>query len=281
MEGSHENRNVDRTESRKNITSKSQRKSHSGSSRNSVMMKYVRPCFTEFLNLLLFVFIGVCSAGGEGAFIPLVHGLAIMVLVFISGGISGGHINPAVTVGVFLAGALSPLLALLYIISQLLGAIVGAGLARVVLAKLVYENINGGAHGLGSDVKVGSALLAELIATAVLVLTVQLTAVDSKTKSAVAPIPIGFAVAIGIYAIGPISGGSLNPARSFGPAVIGGYWSDHYVYWVGPIFGALLASALYRLILASPDRLLFFKGSNVQQSQSQSQSQSDVELGMN
>ena len=70
----------------------------------------------------------------------------------------------------------------------------------MVLTKLVYENINGGAHGLGNDVKIGSALLAEMIATAVLVLTVQLTAVDSKTKSAVAPIPIGFAVAIGIYA---------------------------------------------------------------------------------
>lgn len=242
---------------------------------SSLIMKYIRPCFAEFLTVLLFVFIGVCTVGESSTamFIPLVHGLAIMVLVFMVGGISGGHINPAVTLGVLLAGAISPLLALLYVICQLLGAIAGAGFARAVLTKMTYNHINGGAHGLGNDVKVGSAILAELIATSVLVLAVQLTAVDSKTKSAVAPIPIGFAVAVGVYAIGPISGGSLNPARSFGPAVVGSYWADHYVYWVGPIFGAVLASAIYRLILASPEHLLFLKGSHVQQSDT------DVELG--
>ena len=85
MEENHENGAVNRTESRKNITSKSQSKFDSGS---SVIMKYIRPCFSEFLIVLLFVFIGVCSAGGEGAFIPLVHGLAIMVLAFMAVGIS-------------------------------------------------------------------------------------------------------------------------------------------------------------------------------------------------
>lgn len=241
--------------------------------KSSVFMKYIRPCFAEFFIVLIFVFIGVCSVGGVASFIPLVHGLAIMVLAFMAGGISGGHINPAVTVGVLCAGAISPVLALCYVFSQLLGSIVGAALARAVLTKVVYESINGGAHGLGTDVKIGSGLLAEIIATSLLVLTVQITAVDSKTNTPVAPIPIGFAVAIGIYAIGTISGGSLNPARSFGPAVVGSYWSDHYIYWVGPIFGALLASGVYRLILASPDRLLFWKGSDVQQSDT------NIELG--
>ena len=240
---------------------------------SSVFMKYFRPCFAEFLVVLIFVFIGVCSVANVPSFIPLVHGLAIIVLAFLAGGISGAHINPAVTLGVLLAGAISPLLALGYVLSQLLGAIVGAGFARVVLTKVVYESINGGSHSLGMDVKVGSALLAEILATSVLVLTVQMTAVDSKNKVPVAPIPIGFAVAIGIYGIGSVSGGSLNPARSFGPALIGSYWSDHYVYWVGPIFGAVLASAIYRIILASPNRLLFCKGSEVQQSNT------DIELG--
>lgn len=72
---------------------------------------------------------------------------------------------------------------------------------------------------------------------------------------------------------GSVSGGSLNPARSFGPAVIGSYWSDHYVYWVGPLFGAILASAIYRIVLAAPDRLLFCRGSSIQQSHT------DLELG--
>lgn len=72
---------------------------------------------------------------------------------------------------------------------------------------------------------------------------------------------------------GSVSGGSLNPARSFGPAVIGSHWSDHHVYWLGPLFGAILASAIYRIVLASPDRLLFSKGSSIRQSDT------DLELG--
>merc|ERR1712167_463360 len=143
-----------------------------------------------------------------------------MVLVFATADISGGHLNPAVT------------LALLA--SQKLGG------ENPIVKAVVYI----GCQCTG-------AIFIEIITTFTLVITIFGNAVDTQgTGNHVAPVPIGFAVVLGILATGKLSGGSMNPARSLGPAVAAGYWHVHYVYWVGPIIGGVLAGLLWMNVFA-------------------------------
>nr|QCF59153.1 aquaporin 8.3-like protein [Haliotis discus hannai]QIJ55388.1 aquaporin 8.1 [Haliotis discus hannai] len=236
----------------------------------------IRPCFAEFLGVCLFVFIGcmstqdaltVQSQVSSAAAVALAHGLTSTVLIMGFGKISGGHFNPAITVGVALAGGISPLLALGYVIAQILGGICGAGLCRAVLLDNVYQIIYGGAHFL-TKVDPGRGILCETLITVILVLTVILVSVEESTKTKFAPLAIGFAVSVGILAAFNTTGGSMNPARSFGPAVLLSVSSSlsafrlHYVYWVGPLIGSPLAAFFYRVFFATGSkRLLFHKKS--------------------
>ncbi|XP_059141591.1 aquaporin-8-like isoform X3 [Physella acuta] len=223
--------------------------------------QYIRPCFAEFLGVTLFVFIGCTSVEGTGGNIvgiAIAHGFTIALLVTATGAISGGQLNPAVTIGVFLAGAISAIKAVLFILSQVAGGVLGAALSRGVLGNNVYHNITGGAHQLGPNTTVGEGLLCEVMLTTILVTVVLTTAVDDGTKSVVAPLAIGFTVVVDILAGGALTGASMNPARSFGPAVVvtsfdSSIWQNHWIYWVGPALGGLLAGISYRLILASPN----------------------------
>ncbi|XP_019614846.1 PREDICTED: aquaporin-8-like [Branchiostoma belcheri] len=225
---------------------------------------YVMPCLAEFVGLLIFVFIGTMVTGYSASAgslwllgVALAHGLTIALLIIAIGHISGGHLNPAVTLGVTLAGGVNVLQGVCYVISQLLGGMVGAAFTKAILPNGTYAGCSGGAHALGGGVSVPGAVLCETLLTMILVLTVLLAAVDSATSgSALPPLAIGLAVLVGILAGGPFSGASMNPARAFGPAVAAGVWDYHYVWWVGPTFGALLAGLIYRAFLASADRRL-------------------------
>lgn len=241
--------------------------------------KILQPCLAELAGVAFFVFVGATSAATDQLLlIAVAHGLALAIAIGSLGIISGGHLNPAVTVGVAIAGGIAPGLALLYILSQLIGAILGAALCRGVLnytsavltasnaTQTVYEQFKGGAHALGPNVEVGTATLAEIVVTTLLVLVVLMTAVRKRSaqEKVVAPVFIGLVVLVGILAIGPVTGGSMNPARSFGPAVVfanisSSVWHHHWIYWVGPIVGAIFAGFAYRLLLASPDKRLLFK----------------------
>ncbi|OAE22915.1 hypothetical protein AXG93_3109s1020 [Marchantia polymorpha subsp. ruderalis] len=177
---------------------------------------------------------------------------------------SGGHINPAVTFGLFLARKVTLPRAVLYMIAQCLGAICGCGLVKAWQSSL-YNRYGGGANSVASGYSKGTGLGAEIIGTFVLVYTV-FSATDPKRNArdshvpVLAPLPIGFAVFMVHLATIPITGTGINPARSFGAAVIFNAeksWDDHWIFWVGPFIGAALAAAYHQYVLrAGPFKAL-------------------------
>ena len=212
----------------------------------------------EFIATALFVFIGagsviaaMAASGNEmttGALlcIAFAHGLAIMLLVSATANISGGHINPAVTIAAALTGEIGISKGILFIIAQVVGAIFGAFLLNIIVPDTYAGNL--GAHGLGNLVDgTNSALLAEIILTFVLVFVIFATAIDKRGLSTYAPAAIGLVVLVDHLVGVQMTGASMNPARSIGPAVIAGVWDDHWLYWVGPITGGLLAAFVYKL----------------------------------
>ncbi|KAK6935165.1 Major intrinsic protein [Dillenia turbinata] len=209
---------------------------------------------SEFIATLLFVFAGVGSAmaydklTSDAALDPagliavaVAHAFALFVGVSIAANISGGHLNPAVTFGLAVGGNITILTGIFYWIAQCLGSIVACLLLKFVTSESVPT------HGVGSGVSAIEGVVMEIVITFALVYTVYATAADPKKGSLgiIAPIAIGFIVGANILAAGPFSGGSMNPARSFGPAVVSGDYSEIWIYWVGPLIGGGLAGLIY------------------------------------
>ncbi|EPB67568.1 channel protein, MIP family [Ancylostoma ceylanicum] len=214
-------------------------------------------CAAEFVAVMAFVTVGSLQAMNTGDGIvraALCHGVAIFILVSVFAHISGGHVNPAVTLGVAAAGKMRPIEAVFYVIAQLAGGLFGALIVRAVLSYNQYVTIQGGATLCAAGIQWYQGLLAEIATTFLLVQTVLVTAVDGST--ALAPLAIGFTVLMDILAVGGISGASMNPGRSFGPNIVAsifmkdeladGFWSLHWIYYLGPAIGALIAVGLYR-----------------------------------
>ncbi|XP_051130636.1 aquaporin PIP2-1-like [Andrographis paniculata] len=228
-----------------------------------------RAVIAEFIATLLFLYVTVLTVigyksqsaadecGGVGILgIAWAFGGMIFILVYCTAGISGGHINPAVTFGLFLARKVSLVRAVLYIVAQCLGAICGCGLVKA-FQKAYYVRYGGGANSLADGYSTGTGLAAEIIGTFVLVYTV-FSATDPKRSArdshvpVLAPLPIGFAVFMVHLATIPITGTGINPARSFGAAVIYGKdvaWDDHWIFWVGPLIGAAIAAIYHQYVL--------------------------------
>lgn len=212
----------------------------------------------EFIALFLFVFIGPgavvaalsVSNGQLNAAaivgIAAAHGLAIGILVSATASISGGHINPAVTLSAVITGRISLTRGVMYWAGQLLGALLGA----LVLAAVVPDNIQGelGAHSLGPGVTAGAGLVIEVVLTFALVFVVFATAMDPKGPGQIAPLAIGFTILVIHLMAVPFTGASVNPARSFGPAVVARVWANHWIYWVGPLVGGGLAGLVYQYV---------------------------------
>ena len=200
----------------------------------------------EFIGTFTLIFAGVsaiCTNAGLAG-IALAHGLALVVMVTALGHISGGHYNPAVTAGVFAGGKISAKDAGAYIIAQLLGAVVGALAVKAVIQPAAYKAVNLGTPMLSPDISTGAGILLEAILTFFLVTVVFGSAVDGRAGKW-GGLFIGLTVTMDILATGPLTGASMNPARTFGPALVGGYWDGHIVYWVGPILGGVIAGLLY------------------------------------
>ncbi|KAE9585883.1 hypothetical protein Lal_00009909 [Lupinus albus] len=230
---------------------------------DSFSLGSIKAYLAEFISTLLFVFAGVGSAIAYGKLtsdaaldpaglvaVAIAHAFALFVAVSVGANISGGHVNPAVTFGLAISGQITIITGIFYWISQLLGSIVACFLLKFVTGGLAIP-----IHSVGAGVGASEGVVTEIIITFALVYTVYATAADPKKGSlgTIAPIAIGFIVGANILAAGPFSGGSMNPARSFGPAVVSGDFSGHWIYWVGPLIGGGLAGAIYGYIFLPSD----------------------------
>ncbi|KAJ8345025.1 hypothetical protein SKAU_G00292180 [Synaphobranchus kaupii] len=217
--------------------------------------RYAQPCLAELLGSALFIFVGCSSVientEGTGRLQPaLAHGLALGIVIAIFGAISGGHFNPAVSLSVSFIGGLNVALLVPYILAQLCGGMIGAGLAKAISTPHTYANATGAAFSVvQANAQVWPAVLAEAVMTLFLTMVVCMGAVNSQTRGPLAPLCIGLTVVANILAGGAVSGACMNPARAFGPAVMANFWSYHWIYWMGPIAGALLTAGFIRLLL--------------------------------
>jgi MIP family channel proteins len=205
----------------------------------------------ELIGTFALTFIGGAAIiNGQAGLIgvALAHGLTLAVMISCIGHISGGHINPAVTVAFLVTGRMSAAEAALYIGSQLVGATLAALLLLALVPGAAAANLGG--QALAPGVSLGAGVGIEIVLTFLLVFTVFATAVDERgTFKTIAGFGIGLVVAFDILAGGPLTGASMNPARSFGPALVSAAWSGHFVYWIGPLIGGIAAALVYDKLL--------------------------------
>lgn len=215
------------------------------------MRDSLRHAVAEFIGTFALVFIGsgvLLLARVTGTPISLLeiamaHGLILAVMVTATMRISG-HLNPAVTIGFLATRRIAPLMAGVYIMAQLLGAILAAYVLKGMFAEGDFMTARAGGTMVAQGISTSQAYVLEAIATFFLVFVVFGTAVDPRSPK-VGGLAIGFTWAASILVLGPLTGGSLNPARSFGPALASGFWEGQFIYWLGPILGGIAAAALY------------------------------------
>jgi len=221
--------------------------------------KQLRPLAAEFVGTLLFVFLGAGSvvalvaAGTPAASIgslgvALAHGVAMAIIVSMTLSISGGHMNPAVTFGVWIANRIAGRLAWQYIGAQVAGAVVGAALVKTVLPRMAVGLALVGTPRLGSDVTFMQGVWIEAMLTFFLVSAVFGTAV-SPAAPKIGGFGIGLAIFVDALVGGNFTGAVMNPARAIGPALIAWQWNAHAVYLIGPLIGAGVAGALWKAVL--------------------------------
>lgn len=178
----------------------------------------------------------------------LTYGFATAALVATLGHVSGGHLNPAITLAYLLSRQIDVLAAAMYWIAQFIG---GAAGALAVMLATDRDIVTAATPVVFDDVvDTTGAIIAEAVATMILVLVVLGTVVDRRAPSSTYPMAIGITVTAGFFAIAPLTGGALNPARGFGPAVVSGEWDGVAAWLAGPIIGAVLAWALYQYVIA-------------------------------
>ncbi|WVY98078.1 hypothetical protein V8G54_030229 [Vigna mungo] len=219
----------------------------------------IRATIAEFISTCIFVFVGEGSvlalnqiykepgsSAAELVVIAVAHAFALFAAIAASAHVSGGHVNPAVTFGALLGGRISVLKAIYYWVAQILGSIVAA-----LLLRLVTNNMRPEGFSLSVGVGAVHGLILEICLTFGLMHTVYATAMDPKrgTISTIAPLAIGLVVGANILAGGPFDGACMNPARAFGPALVGWRWENHWIFWVGPLLGAALAAVLYEFVV--------------------------------
>ncbi len=237
----------------------------------------LRRGFAEFVGTFTLIFIGAGSSlaiikllapalrqGGDIASVytgftlvgvALANGLAIGVMVSAMGHISGGHFNPAITLGFFLTRRLAPVLAVTYWAVQFAGAAAAAILLRWIFPETVRNLANLGAPALGSGVSHWQGFVVEIVLTFFLVWVVFATAADpGGSFKSIAGLAIGLMISIDVLMGGPLTGAAMNPARAFGPELVQSHWANCWVWYAGPFVGGAIAALLYDWLYLRPLR---------------------------
>lgn len=229
------------------------------------MHKFPQKFAAEFIGTFGVVFLAagaICAdqylaASSQGRLgivgIALSYGLAYAVMVSALGHVSGGHFNPAVTVGYWVTRRVSTFLAISYWIAQILGSLCAAYLLTSLMPDAAWRTRALGSitPDLSPDITRGQGMALEAILTFLFVFVIFATAVDAKRAlQKFSGFASGLTLALCVLVAEPFTGASLNPARNLGPAIATHHWENHGVYWVGPLLGAVLAAVIYnRLFL--------------------------------
>ncbi len=219
-------------------------------------MRLLRPLTAEFFGTYALVFAGTAAAVSDnfpGAKygilgIALAHGLILAFAITATGSISGGHLNPAVTLGFLATRKMEIKTALAYIATQLVAGIAGAYSSRFLIPNNVGRIVSNGVPQISSSSSFGQALMLEAVMTFFLMSAVMGTIVNPKAPK-LGGLWVGLTLVVMILLGGPITGAALNPARAFGPALVSGVWTAQIAYWIGPIVGAIAAALLWDKVL--------------------------------
>jgi aquaporin TIP len=219
----------------------------------------LKKAIVEFIGTFSLLFMGIGAivmTGGENLVaIAFAHGLAIGLLIMAAGHISGGFFNPAVTIGMLVTRRISGYNAGVYIVAQLLGAVAGTLFILAAFPESMRDAVNLGVPAVGTGFTTGNALIAEIVTTFFLIFVIFGVAVDQRSAKAVGGLAIGLTITMDIFATGAISGAAMNPARWFGPAIVGGHWDDFWIWIIGPIVGAVVAALIFNDVLLAGEGL--------------------------
>lgn len=222
----------------------------------------LRRAVAEFVGTFTLIFVGVGSIVAAHEIkdptligIAIAHGLAIGVMVSAVGHISGGHFNPAVTFGFLITRRIRASMALAYWIAQMAAAAIGALLIDALIPKALTQAVSLGVPALGGGVDAAAGFGLEAILTFLLVWVIFANAVDpGGAFKSIAGLAIGLTITIDILLGGPFTGAAMNPARAFGPQLVGDHWANGWVWYAGPLVGGALAALVYEFLYLRPAR---------------------------
>jgi len=217
----------------------------------------LRRCTAEMIGAFALIFVGggAIMLGGSAGLVgvALAHGLAIAVMVSAVGHISGGHFNPAITFGFLITNRIKPKLAGAYWVAQFGGAALAALLLKWIFPTAAVNGAKLGVPLLNGQVGTARGLVLEMIMTFFLVWVVFATAVDPRgTFKSIAGLAIGLTITMDILVGGPLTGAAMNPARAFGPQLVQNYWANGWIWYVGPVIGAVAAALTYQWFYLRP-----------------------------
>ncbi|MGI4793343.1 MAG: MIP/aquaporin family protein [Janthinobacterium lividum] len=223
---------------------------------SNALLIYSAEAIGTFMLVLVGTAVATAAALGKGTAGPAYNSLAVALsfgfiltpIVGALGPVSGAHVNPAVTLGLAVAGKFPWRLLSGYVIAQTVGAIVAALAVWAIYGRGAYVDSHLGAPSPVNDAGSMQVLLAEALIAFILVLTVLFTATDPRVPPGVAAIAIGFALVAGVFLGGPVSGGAGNPARAIGPMIVTGRFPVWFFYMAGPLVGGVVAAIVFRII---------------------------------